>query len=232
MLARFTVIPELTGASRRIVFMPVLFRIPLTIQRRQPYIDWANSTDGDLLMTPELAAAPGVYLITAGDEDETLDRLLDARWSEIFEYELAGWMEDESDWPAARTRELFDAWFEVTLGSGVIDLDPDTPLTDDEVDAEEAAHAMTMCAWCGDELPESPVMLPFAVTDQAWLEDLRGRVLTVLIDDAHVATGVVPADEEDHALGEDVVFYACSPECAQSLTTHVPPALDRRRAAN
>lgn len=212
--------------------MPFLFRIPLTIQRKQPYIDWANSTEGDLLMTPELASAPGVYLIGPDHEEETLEQLLNARWSEIFEYELAGWMEDESDWPAGRNRELFDDWFEVTLGSGVIDLDPDAPLTDDEVDAEDAAHAMTMCAWCGAELPECPAMLSFAVTNRAWLEELRGRVLTVLIDEEHVATGVVPADEEDHALGEDVVFYACGPECVQTLKKHVPPALKRRHAAN
>lgn len=212
--------------------MSFLFRIPLTIRRKQPYIDWANSTEGDALMTPELAAAPGIYLIGPDDEEETLERVLDARWSEIFTHELAGWMEDESGWPPGRTRQMFDAWFDVALGAGVIDLDPDEPLTDDELDAEEAAHAMTMCAWCGAELPDSPLLVPFAVKDQAWLEELHGRVLTVLIDDEHVATGVVPADEDDHARGEDVVFYACSPECAESLEKHVPPALDRRRAAN
>ena len=212
--------------------MPFLFRIPLTIRRKQPYTDWANSTETDVLMTPELASAPGVYLIGPDHEEESLEQVLDVRWPEIFVCELAGWMDDESGWPAEPTRELFDAWFEVTLGAGVIDLDPDEPLTDDEVDAEEAAHAMTMCAWCGAELPDSPMMMPFAVADQAWLEELHGHVLTVLIDDEHVATGVVPADEEDHALGEDIVFYACSQECAQALKKHVPPALERRRAAH
>jgi hypothetical protein len=212
--------------------MPVLVRIPLTLRRTQHYIDWANRTEGDLLMTPELAAAPGVYLIGPGDEEETLEQLLDARWPEIFECELAGWMEDESLWPAERTRETFDAWFDVTLGSGVIDLDPDEPLTDDGVDAEDIVHAMTLCAWCGAELPDSPLLVPFAVHDRGWLEELRGHVLTVLIDDEHVATGIVPSDEADHPLGEDVVFHACSQECGQSLKQLVPPALERRRAAN
>ena len=111
--------------------MSLLFRIPLSLRRRQPYIDWANSTETDVLMTPELASAPGVYLVGPGeDEEETLEQLLDARWPEIFECELAGWMEDESAWPSERTRDMFDAWFEVALGAGVIDLDPATPLTD------------------------------------------------------------------------------------------------------
>ena len=92
---------------------------------------------------------------------------------------------------------------------------------------------MNVCGWCGDELSENRREVPFVMTDRAWLEERRGRVISVVLDDEHVATGVVPdGDEEAREPGEDVVFYACSRDCAQALGTHVPPALTRRRSAN
>ena len=41
---------------------------------------------------------------------------------------LEGWVTDESLWPADRTRELFDEWFEVQITSVIEDLDADEPL--------------------------------------------------------------------------------------------------------
>jgi len=213
--------------------MSYLYRTPLLLIRKQPYVDWANSTGDDPLMTSELASTPAVYAVSDLEQEPTLEEIIEARWQEIFEHELAGWMEDEETWPADRTLEMFHAWFQVTLGHGVFDLDPDEPLTEDELDAEDIEYAMNVCGWCGTELSENRRAVPFPMKDRAWLEERRGRVISVVLDDEHVATGVVPdGDEDTREPGNDVVFYACSRDCAQALNTHVPPALTRRRSAN
>jgi hypothetical protein len=41
----------------------------------------------------------------------------------IFEEELNGWHQRESDWPTPRTYETFLAWFEVEVHSMVLDLE-------------------------------------------------------------------------------------------------------------
>ncbi len=56
------------------------------------------------------------------------EELLDVFWPAIFETMLEGWVTDESLWPADRTRELFDEWFEVQITSVIEDLDADEPL--------------------------------------------------------------------------------------------------------
>ena len=40
----------------------------------------------------------------------------------IFDEELNGWHQRESDWPSSRTYETFLAWFEVEVHSMVLDL--------------------------------------------------------------------------------------------------------------
>ena len=45
--------------------------------------------------------------------------MLDEYWEHIFEEELAAWMRLESDWPAPRTRAMFDEWFSAELTESV-----------------------------------------------------------------------------------------------------------------
>ena len=207
--------------------MPFLYRTPLIVRRRQPYIDWANSTDGEPLMTAQLAATPAVYLTEAADDDASPERLVADYWPEIFEHELAGWSEDDTEWPADRSREMFDQWFEVVVGQGVVDLDEDVPLTEADLDAEDLAYATNVCAWCGTELTDGGREVAFGVSDRARIDDRAGRVIEVPVDDEHAPLGVVP-DAESRVPGEDVVFHACSRDCMQALRKHVPPALKRR----
>lgn len=209
--------------------MPFLYRTPLVVRRRQPYIDWANTTDADPPMTEELARTPAVYLVEAVEEDPTLDTLLEEYWPEIFEQELAGWVEDDAAWPIDRSLDMFREWFEVTVGQGVVDLDSDAPLTEDELDAEEVAYAMNVCAWCGAELTDHGREVPIAVPDAAWVEERRGRAVQIDVDDDHAPIGVVPSEDDETEPGDDIVFHVCSRDCMQAIRTHVPPALKRHR---
>ena len=108
--------------------MSYLYRTPLVLTRKQPYVDWANSTGGEPMMTLELAATPAMYAVAEPEHEEgheqTLEQIIESRWAEIFEYELAGWIEDDATWPIDRSLEMFDEWFKVTLGHGIFDLDP------------------------------------------------------------------------------------------------------------
>ncbi len=209
--------------------MSFYYRTPLIVRRRQPYIDWANAGDDDPLMTEDLAQTPVVYLVDAAEEDPPLDRLLEEYWPEIFEEELAGWMQDESTWPEGRSIEMFRAWFDVTVGQGVVDLDPDAPLTDEDLDAEELTYARTVCAWCGTELTEQSRDVAVAISDTTWLEERRERAVSVRVDDEHVPIGIVAPADGGEAARPEIVFRVCSRACMQAVSRRVPAALRRLR---
>jgi hypothetical protein len=123
---------------------------------------------------------------------------------------------------------MFDQWFDVIVGQGVVDLDEEVPLTEDDLDAEDLAYATNVCAWCGTELTDGGREVSFAVSDRRLIEERAGLVLEVRVDDEHAPIGVVP-DDESRVPGEDVVFHACSRDCMQALRKHVPPALRRHQ---
>src|SRR5690242_230876 len=113
---------------RLFLSMPFLYRTPVIVSRKQPYIDWANGlrrTDDEPDFPPELAQKKDIYLGRYYATEEASEGLLDEIWPDIFEEELLGWSTDESEWPANRTREMFDAWFETELADSIVDLFPD-----------------------------------------------------------------------------------------------------------
>src|SRR6266704_5020902 len=59
--------------------MPLLYRIAVTVTRRQPYLDWANSVDEDGPMLSEEFANDRrtVYLVAEPADDVDLAELLD-----------------------------------------------------------------------------------------------------------------------------------------------------------
>jgi hypothetical protein len=82
--------------------MSFLYRSAITITRKQPYIDWANSfADGGPELTQELADdRRTIYLVPESDNEPDLATLLDQFWEQIFEEELAAWMVHDKDWRA------------------------------------------------------------------------------------------------------------------------------------
>src|SRR4051794_14925856 len=105
--------------------MSVLYRHAITITRRQPYIDWANSFDDGVTLTEDLAHQRRTVYLVAMEVRFDPAKILDANWQVVFEEELAAWMEDEVDWPSPRTRAMFDQWFDADVTESVFDLDPD-----------------------------------------------------------------------------------------------------------
>jgi hypothetical protein len=211
--------------------MGFIYRTPLLITRRQPFVDWANSSDDDEspLFTEELARRRDVYLVSMPEGEATVDELVDSWWQGIFEEQLYAWEEDESTWPADRTRAMFDEWFEVEQGDIVFDLAPDEPLTDENMDVDALQAALNTCAWCERELEEGAgQFVGFLVGDRDSLEDRESYAFSLPIDENRVVIGVVPpADSDARREGGDIIFKACSRDCERRLKKAVPPALRR-----
>ena len=211
--------------------MSFLYRAAITISRKQPYIDWANSVDDD---GPELTAELAddrrtIYLVPESDDPSNLESLLEEFWEPIFEEELATWVQDDEDWPKPLTREMFDAWFDSELTDSVFDLTPEEPLTEAEVEESELAFAVRHCAWCDIEVDESGGrFVPFKLADRGRLADREGLVVPLAVGEERVVTGVMSLADSDAArAGEDIVFRACTSRCEKALRSVVPKALQK-----
>jgi ribosomal protein L24E len=213
--------------------MTFLYRFAVTITRKGPYIDWANSfDDGGPTLTDDLADdRRTVYLVPEATDRPNLAAIVDEFWQAIFEEELAMWMENEADWPNPRTRELFDAWFGVVVTDSVFDLAPEEPLTQRDVDLIDLHDAVERCAWCEIEVePGAGRYVGFKLSDRAPFEHRAGLVLPLRIDDERVVSGIVAMPESEEArAGEDVIFRACTSRCEKALRSAVPKALRKMR---
>ncbi len=214
--------------------MSFLYRHGLLITRKQPYIDWANSCDDDgPKLTEDLSSASRLlYLVPEVDGEPDLEGLVDEFWADIFEQELGMWVIADDRWPEPRTREMFDAWFDVELNDSVFDLTPDEPLTQAEVDAADLAEMMMRCASCGIELGENEGRLVgFKLANRSLYEPFEGRVLPLRMDDNDeadvVLTFVTFQDSAAAKDGDDVVVHVCSSRCEKVVRSVVPKALRR-----
>lgn len=210
--------------------MSFLYRVGLAITRKQPYADWANGLgDGGPDFPPDLAAHRSVYLVPEPASAPNLAALLDEFWQQIFEQELAAWMFDQDTWPASRTRERFDAWFDVELLDGLFDLTPEEPLTQADVDDLDLEDAVHRCAWCDIEIAEdSGREVGFTLPDRSRFAQREGLVLPVAIDEERVVVGIMmPADSDEARDGDDLVFRACTSRCEKAIRSVVPRALRR-----
>jgi ribosomal protein L24E len=216
--------------------MTFLYRHALFVSRKQPYIDWANgAADGEALLDERVSRQERtVYLVAESEHDSTAADFLPEYWEELFEQELSAWTVDEEVWPSPRTRELFDAWFDVELCSGVYDLDSDDPLTQADVDAADVVQATTVCAACGIDIEEGAGRyVGFKVADPQRLESWRGAVLPLAIDEDHVVLALPrpepsdwPDDENDS--DGDLIVRVCSSKCEKVVRRVVPKALRKR----
>jgi len=209
----------------------VLHRSALTITRKQPYADWANGLCDDetdtVAYTDDLRRT--IYLVPAIDTSTGVADLLGEFWADIFEEELAAWSEDEGTWPAQRTRELFEDWFDVELTDTVIDLAPDEPLGEAEMEMAAISDALNHCAWCGIELePDEGRNVGLSVAERERLASREGLALTLFADDEKPLTGIVTGrDSPAAAAGEDLIFRACTSRCEKLIRKKAPHALRR-----
>ncbi len=210
--------------------MPYLYRTALIVSRKQPYIDWANglATEESERFPDDLATRRDVYLGPQMDHQPTVDEAIADNWPEIFDEALYAWSTDEATWPADRTRAMFDDWFEAELADSTIDLVPDEPLNDAEMDVADVNEAMSYCAWCGAELGDGQGrIVPFALSDPERLAHRDGRAVDLMVRPDRLVLGVIaPPSEEGEDEGERrVIVWACSRPCEKRLEKHVPAAL-------
>jgi len=210
--------------------MTMLHRLALTITRKQPYADWADGVSAGepdpVPCTDELPRT--TYLVPAVDSG-SVPELLNEFWPDIFDEELDAWSEDEATWPEPRTRELFDSWFAVELTDTVIDLAPDEPLTEADVEFESVNDALLHCAWCDLELePEEGRRVGFKIADRERVASREGLVLSLLTDEGRVLTGILTTRDSDAAAaGDDLFFRACTSKCEKLIRKEAPRALRR-----
>lgn len=164
--------------------MAFLYRTAVIVSRRQPYVDWANSVNhgDDPPFSSELQSAKTIYLGPASDLVPSLKEALDEIWKDIFEEELYAWSTDENEWPADRSKAMFDAWFSTELADSIVDLVPDDPLTDEEMDAADVEEALRECGWCRTELYiDQGRSVPFDA-DPVLLSNREGSVLMLQVE--------------------------------------------------
>lgn len=208
--------------------MSFLYRFAVSVGRKQPYIDWANGFGDGVELTEDTAGSNRtIYLVPETDGEPDRDQILNEAWESIFEEELAAWMLKEEDWPSTRTREMFDAWFDAEITSTVIDLAPDEPLTQAEVESIDLNAALHRCAWCDIELDdEDGHMIGFKISRRETLAHRHGLTVPITLTDDRVLLGVVPSeDSEAWTSGEDLMLRACSSRCERALRSAVPKAL-------
>ena len=213
--------------------MTFLYRFGLTITRRQPYLDWANSSTMARSYRRSWRAIDERFISRPSRRTNQTARVCSrSSGGEIFEEELATWMQDDSTWPAPLTRELFDAWFEVEVTEYGLRFDAGRA-----VDARgggaamDLDYAMSHCAWCEIEVDEGAGRFAaFKLPDRSLYASREGLVLSVVIDKEQVAMGIMTAADSSAALaGEDVVFMMCSSRCEKAIRKTVPRALRKQR---
>lgn len=109
----------------------------ITVQAKQPFIDWINSTkvEGDSLiitMSTVNDEEPAVYLVPSWEDQDELNKILKKFKPMIFEAMLNDWYMDESAWPRDRSNKVFDQWFSLKCSSMVEDICSDQPLFHEE----------------------------------------------------------------------------------------------------
>ncbi len=103
--------------------MKVINRAVLVVRFREPFIRWAASLDEKApAHAAGLRTAVSVYLVPEDPSEEHETPPLEQFFETIFTRELKDWWEDESDWPTSRDFATFQAWFDVTGDSTVVDL--------------------------------------------------------------------------------------------------------------
>ncbi len=98
--------------------MKIVNRGYIIVQAKQPFFDWANQFEDDIYFSAEDDVEPNIYLI----EEEFMDNdpVIQQNFKKIFTNELSMITEDETEFPDI-TAENFANWFNVTLGTTVMD---------------------------------------------------------------------------------------------------------------
>jgi hypothetical protein len=103
--------------------MDVINRAVAIIKPKQPYLDWANSLPDttDPVTLAALRRDCTALLIPEHDDPAEAEAFITDIYAAIFELELDAWHRDPAAWPAQRTYQAFQEWFDVDIHSLVLD---------------------------------------------------------------------------------------------------------------
>jgi hypothetical protein len=115
--------------------MRVLNRIAVSINAKQPYIDWTRRHDADAnkgLLTVARAKPYGTAILLPEFEvEEDVQEWIEENASWLFEFQLSTWTEQEAAWPQTRDFKTFREWFRVDIHTTVVDE------AEEEIEGEE-----------------------------------------------------------------------------------------------
>ncbi|WP_028299144.1 hypothetical protein [Oceanospirillum beijerinckii] len=105
--------------------MKMLNRSAITVKLSQDFVDWINNLDDDseTLTLQDVNEEATVYLIPEIEDEEQLNDMVQEFYLNILENELKSWEEDESQWPAELSIELFERFLTIDPAVMVFDLD-------------------------------------------------------------------------------------------------------------
>lgn len=99
-------------------------RAAFVIRPAKPFLEWAASLDDEAPeQSKDLEKRISIYLVAEDPEENEETAPLENYWRQIFEEQLAGWSQDEDEWPTSRTLTMFKEWFDVASESVVTDLE-------------------------------------------------------------------------------------------------------------
>jgi len=103
--------------------MTMINRCILIVKAKQPFLLWLQSLpDPANLTLQQINRDNAAYLLPAYEDDNDRKKLLRRYSNVIFEEQLSGWWQDETDWPARRDMKTFTQWFDVEFHSVVLDV--------------------------------------------------------------------------------------------------------------
>ncbi len=103
-------------------------RTVVVVVPQEPFIDWLTkalpaSEASELTESlEELQAAPTAYCLAEVEGPEDLERAIERHHKDIFEHELASWVDEDEAWPRKRDLATFLEFFQVYSTALTVDL--------------------------------------------------------------------------------------------------------------
>jgi hypothetical protein len=98
------------------------FYSALILHARQPFLDWVRQVEPDSPEAQNGVVDPAVVLTPELPRSDHREMWLKQHHEVVFAQQLAPWSEDESQWPADRSLEALERWFDVSWVPMVDDL--------------------------------------------------------------------------------------------------------------
>ena len=115
--------------------MRVINRTAVTLVGAKPYLDWTRATeaafDTGALRVVRARTFGSAFLLPEFELEEDVQEWVEENAGWLFDFQLAAWTENESEWPVTRDLKTFREWFRIDIHNVVVDI------ADDEIEGED-----------------------------------------------------------------------------------------------